>query len=513
MNYLNNISVARKLRLIAGVVLILMIALGGTAWWQMSKMNAQTDQILKYRVSGVKDAGQMQYVAARLRTREYRISVTKPEQMESALASYQKAIDEFDKASQSYGKFIYDKEEQKLFDEANRAWKSYLEKADTYIQPAKAGDNAAAIQAVAGRVKEFDELLKYITALIEYNEKGATSDAVQVSETYDHAKTTVILGVGLAVVLAMLLTWVVTRAISTPLKEALELAEKVSKGDLTFTVTSDSRDEIGRLLGALKRMNHSLVDIVSQVRNGSDSIATGSAQIATGNADLSQRTEQQASSLQETAASMEEMSATARNNADSARQAVTISRNASQTALLGGQVVSSVVETMTEINESSKQISNIISVIDEIAFQTNILALNAAVEAARAAEHGRGFAVVASEVRQLAQRSAAAAKEIKTLIHQSVERVETGTKQVDQARVTMDDIVSQVTEVTRMLDAIGTASSEQTDGIMQVNQAVSQLDQVTQQNAALVEESAAAAESLKQQAANLAQVVSTFKLR
>lgn len=513
MNYLKNMSVARKLRLIAGVVLILMIALGTVALRQMSEMTKQTDQILKFRVSGVRDAGQMQYVATRLRTRQYRMAVTPPEQMDAAIASYRKAIDEFDKASKSYGEFIYDKKEQALYDDAVNSWKDFIQKYEIIPEASKRGDLEEASQYVKGAIKDFDQVLAKITLLIDYNEKGAKTDAVVVAETYDHAKAVIISGVTFAALMSLVLTVVIGRLISTPLQKAVELSEKVSKGDLTSVITHDSKDETGKLLAALKRMNDSLVGIVSQVRNSSDSIATGSAQIATGNADLSQRTEQQASSLQETAASMEQMSATARSNADSARHAVTISRNASQTALLGGQVVSSVVDTMTQINESSKQISSIISVIDEIAFQTNILALNAAVEAARAAEHGRGFAVVASEVRQLAQRSAGAAKEIKTLIHQSVERVETGTKQVDQARITMDDIVSQVTEVTRLLDAIGTASNEQNDGIMQVNQAVSQLDQVTQQNAALVEESAAAAESLKHQAASLAETVSTFKLR
>jgi methyl-accepting chemotaxis protein len=286
----------------------------------------------------------------------------------------------------------------------------------------------------------------------------------------------------------------------------------VASGDLSSHIHSRHHDETGQLLAALKRMNESLVDMVGRVRNASDSIATGSTQIATGNADLSQRTEEQASNLQQTAASMEELTATVKHNADTARQAEQLATSASTVAEQGGTMVGQVVSTMGDISASSKKIADIIGVIDGIAFQTNILALNAAVEAARAGEQGRGFAVVAGEVRALAQRSAQAAKEIKTLIAESVEKVDNGTRLVGDAGQTMEDIVAQVKRVSDLIGEISHSSIEQSTGIGQIGQAVTQLDQVTQQNAALVEESAAAAESLKHQAGQLAELVAVFKL-
>ncbi|MBC7415460.1 MAG: methyl-accepting chemotaxis protein, partial [Herminiimonas sp.] len=278
------------------------------------------------------------------------------------------------------------------------------------------------------------------------------------------------------------------------------------------SIVVNSTDETGRLLQALKDMNANLQKIVAEVRSGTDTIATASSEIASGNLDLSSRTEQQASSLEETASSMEELTSTVKQNADNARQANGLAMTASEVARKGGSVVAEVVQTMGSINASSRKIIDIIAVIDGIAFQTNILALNAAVEAARAGEQGRGFAVVASEVRNLAQRSAAAAKEIKSLIGDSVEKVEIGTKLVDQAGATMGEIVDSVRRVTDIMGEITAASQEQTAGIEQINQAITEMDNVTQQNAALVEEAAAAAESLQDQAANLSQVVSVFKL-
>jgi methyl-accepting chemotaxis protein len=267
------------------------------------------------------------------------------------------------------------------------------------------------------------------------------------------------------------------------------------------------------LLEALKDMNESLVRIVGEVRAGTNTIALASTQIASGNVDLSSRTESQASSLQMTASSMEELTSTVKHNADNATQANKLAATASEVAVKGGSVVSQVIATMGAINESAKKIVDIIGVIDSIAFQTNILALNAAVEAARAGEQGRGFAVVAAEVRSLAQRSAAAAKEIKTLISDSVEKVEAGTKLVDQAGSTMDEVVMSVRHVTDIISEIAAASHEQTSGIEQVNQAIIQIDDVTQQNAALVEEAAAAASALQDQARSLSTVVSVFKLK
>ena len=312
--------------------------------------------------------------------------------------------------------------------------------------------------------------------------------------------------------ISLLVAFFATRSITTPLKEAVGIAQRVANGDLTSDIEVKTHDETGQMMDALKYMNDSLMKIVGEVRAGTETIASASTEIASGNLDLSHRTEQQAASLQETSASMRDLTDTVKKNADNAHQANKLAVSASEVAAKGGNVVSQVVETMGSINASSKKIVDIISVIDGIAFQTNILALNAAVEAARAGEQGRGFAVVASEVRNLAQRSAAAAKEIKTLIGDSVEKVEIGSKLVGQAGTTMDEVVASVKRVTDIMSEITTASQAQSSGIEQVNRSIAQMDEVTQQNAALVEEAAAAAEAMQNQAGNLAQVVSVFKL-
>jgi methyl-accepting chemotaxis protein len=317
---------------------------------------------------------------------------------------------------------------------------------------------------------------------------------------------------GITLLLSAAVAWLVSRSITRPLTEAVDVARRVADGDLTTTVEVKSTDETGQLMSALQTMNGNLYNIVSQVRQGTDTIATASSEIATGNMDLSARTEQQAGSLEETASAMEELTSTVRQNADNARQANQLAVSASSVAVDGGTVVGKVVDTMSSINDSSKKIVDIIGVIDGIAFQTNILALNAAVEAARAGEQGRGFAVVASEVRSLAQRSAAAAKEIKILIDDSVAKVDTGSKLVEQAGTTMNEVVASVKRVTDIVGEISAASQEQSQGIEEVGRAITNIDETTQQNAALVEESAAAAQSLQDQAAKLMQLVSVFKL-
>ena len=319
-------------------------------------------------------------------------------------------------------------------------------------------------------------------------------------------------GLALLLVCGGALIWAISRNTTRAIAQAVQVAQTVAAGDLRSQIVVQGRDEPAQLLAALQTMNQSLVQVVAQVREGSDQIATASSQIATGNADLSQRTEEQASNLQQTAASMEQLTSTVQTNADTARQASTVVRGATEAAREGGATVGQVVSTMEAISQSSRKIHDIIGVIDGIAFQTNILALNAAVEAARAGEQGRGFAVVAAEVRNLAQRSAAAAKEIKQLISESVERVEAGTALVADAGQSVGRIVEQVARVNQLIDSIAAASAEQASGIGQVGNAVSQLDQVTQQNAALVEESAAAADSLQQQAQRLSGLVGRFQL-
>ena len=358
----------------------------------------------------------------------------------------------------------------------------------------------------------FQSMIENFKALVEM-EKRLAQDKYDSADALFNRLLGVLLGLlVVALVSSASLAIYMSRKIVRPLKYAISAADKIAGGDLTAAIRIEGRDETRDLLHALKEMNDALKAIVGEVRERSEAIVTGTKQIATGNADLSQRTEEQASNLEETASSMEELTSTVKQNAENAKQANQLALGASAVAVKGGEVVGQVVQTMSSINESSKKIVDIISVIDGIAFQTNILALNAAVEAARAGEQGRGFAVVATEVRNLAQRSAAAAKEIKTLIGDSVDKVGAGTKLVDEAGKTMEEIVNSVKRVTDIMAEITAASLEQSAGIEQVNQAITQMDEMTQQNAALVEEAAAAAESLEEQADRLEQTVVQFRV-
>jgi methyl-accepting chemotaxis protein len=351
-----------------------------------------------------------------------------------------------------------------------------------------------------------------LAALIASEKRQNEEATAQADATYALARNLTI-GISLlALVAGLAIAWLITRSITAPINRAVAIAETVAAGDLTSEIEVHGRDETSMLLRALKTMNDSLQQIVGQVRAGTDTMTTASQEIASGNLDLSSRTEQQAGSLEETASSMEELTSTVKQNDDNARQANSLAVTASDLASKGGAVIASVVQTMEAINDSSKKIVDIISVIDGIAFQTNILALNAAVEAARAGEQGRGFAVVATEVRNLAHRSAAAAKEIKTLISDSVTKVDSGAQLVDQAGSTMNDVVDSVRRVRDMIAEITAASREQSMGIEQVNQAIIEMDSVTQQNAALVEQSAAAAASMQEQAVELADLVGKFVL-
>src|SRR5476649_1918502 len=360
--------------------------------------------------------------------------------------------------------------------------------------------------------KEQTAYLNALTDLIKFQTAAIDQAKVDAQQAYVGARTMMVVLTVLATALAAGVVVWVTRSITSPLNRAVGMAQAVADGDLTTRIDCDSEDETGQLLRALSDMNSCLARTVGQVRQGTDTISLASQEIASGNLDLSSRTEQQAASLEETASSMEELTSTVTQNADNARQATTLVIAASDFATKGGRVVGQVVTTMGAIKASSSKIVDIISVIDGIAFQTNILALNAAVEAARAGEQGRGFAVVASEVRTLAQRSASAAKEIKELIGHSVETVDAGARLVDEAGATMDGIVSAVKQVADIMTEISAASTEQSSGIAQINQSIVQIDDVTQQNAALVEQAAAAAQSMREQADLLAQAVSVFKL-
>jgi methyl-accepting chemotaxis protein len=389
----------------------------------------------------------------------------------------------------------------------------YIAVRKTYFDTLKSGDAAAAEQQLqSSLMPAVNRYLDSMGALQKRQHDLVNAEVVNLQAKDEREMLWMLILAGLAIGVGVVVAWRITRSVTVPVLEAVEVARSVAAGDLTRQVQTTRTDELGDLLNALGAMKTSLVNTVGQVRSAADSINTASAEIASGNQDLSARTEQAASNLEETAASMEELTSTVSQSADAARQANQLAASASAIAVRGGEVVGQVVTTMDEINHSSKKISDIIGVIDGIAFQTNILALNAAVEAARAGEQGRGFAVVAGEVRNLAQRSAEAAKEIKSLIGTSVDKVEAGSRLVADAGQTMSEIVGSVQRVSDIIGEITAASGEQSSGISQVNTAVSQLDQMTQQNAALVEESAAAAESLKGQAARLLQVIQVFRL-
>jgi methyl-accepting chemotaxis protein-1 (serine sensor receptor) len=442
-------------------------------------------------------------------------AVAKPDEDNAAnlqrVEGFQKASDT---AWKTYLALPVDAEEKKLSDDVEAKRKVYLQDAaGALIAAIRAGQREEAERLMFEKMPAlFSPLTRSADALTAYQLKTAAATYAASQSMYGQFLIAAIGGVVLGLIIVTLTGIFLIRAITQPLQEAIGHFDAISAGDLTSRIEVKSTNEMGMLMNGLQKMQKNLIDTVTNVRQGSASIAAASSQIAAGNLDLSSRTEQQAASLEETASSMEELTATVKQNADNARQANQLAVSASDVAVKGGAVVIQVVDTMGAINASAKKIVDIIGVIDGIAFQTNILALNAAVEAARAGEQGRGFAVVASEVRSLAQRSAAAAKEIKSLIGDSVEKVDTGSKLVTEAGSTMDEVVGSVKRLTDIIGEITAASDEQSAGIEQVNQAIGQMDQTTQQNAALVEEAAAAAGSLQEQAGHLERVVGVFKL-
>ena len=511
---LNNMTIKSRLVFVIGFLSALLVAIGSLGIYGLNQTNDSFKGVYEDRAVPLGDLGfivdRMQRIRLNATMSAYGRS---PDIVKERKAMNDTRDAEIAKTWQKYMATTLTPEESASAEKFEQQWKVYVESRDRTMNFAFAGDFDAAIHnATADAGAKFDAAHATMFSLLELQRDVAASEYAGAQSTYENIFMITVAVVALGVLLAIIIGFLLIRAIINPLNEAVAVANAVASGDLTSRIDANSTNETGRLLQALKTMNDNLVDLVSKVRAGTDQIATASGEIASGNTDLSQRTEEQASSLEETASSMEELTSTVKQNSDNARQANQLAANASEIAVKGGAVVGQVVQTMSSINESSKKIVDIISVIDGIAVQTNILALNAAVEAARAGEQGRGFAVVATEVRTLAQRSAAAAKEIKELISDSVSKVEDGSRLVDEAGATMDEIVTAVKRVTDIMSEISAASNEQSSGIEQVNQAVTQMDEVTQQNAALVEEAAAAAESMNDQAQALTQAVSVFKL-
>jgi methyl-accepting chemotaxis protein len=519
MRNFTDLKIGTRLGFGFAVLLLLQLAISGIGMRQMAELSdrittlTEVSQAKASELSDIEGAVGARAIAARNLALLTDPAAQKPdvERVKAAQAAIDKHMDALAAFMQPGGKS--NAEERQRFDQLRALEAQYLPLATRIVGLATSQKTDEAVKSLTQECMPLlTKMMAHIAAFNELMKSESAASAEAARTTYQNAKWLIVAITIASLGAGVFIAWWLTQSIRGPIGQAVGVAQRVAAGDLTADIPATQSDEAGQLLAALKQMNDSLVTVVSNVRRSSDSIATGSSQIAMGNMDLSHRTEEQASALEETAASMEQLGTTVRQNADNAKQANQLALGASAVAIRGGEVVSQVVDTMKGINDSSKKIADIIGVIDGIAFQTNILALNAAVEAARAGEQGRGFAVVASEVRSLAQRSAEAAKEIKALISVSVERVEQGTSLVDQAGVTMKEIVGAIKRVTDIMGEISNASAEQSAGVAQVGEAVTQMDKTTQQNAALVEESAAAAESLKQQAQQMVQAVAVFKL-
>ncbi len=510
---LTGFSIAAKLRLAFLLLLLMLIGMAVFSYDRMSRINAQVDQLGRVNVPAMESVS-----GIRIGMAQYRMGVTLALLADDGSGG--KAADTARREGLAYAEkylkilidFASGDDERATSRQLAASWKSYRELAEKAVALAQAGQSSEALLLAADSARPYDDMAGILKFISDSVSQESAASVIDGERAYLWAWRALI-AVSLAALLFTLgLARLLIGGIAAPLRRAVDAANHIAEGGLDREIGASGRDEIGQLLSAMQRMQQALVGIVAGVRREAENVATASIEIASGNADLSTRTEAQAAALEETAATMNELSATVQKNADDARQASSTAQQASAVALQGGQVVQEVVQTMRGIESSSQRISDIVGTIDGIAFQTNILALNAAVEAARAGEQGRGFAVVATEVRSLAQRSSLAARETKALIHESVERIQTGARLVDRAGQTMQEIVAAVRSVSAIVAEISQASVAQSGDIAEVEGAIRQLDDALQQNAALVEQSAAASESLRQQAGNLLGTVSVFRI-
>jgi len=514
MHWFHHLKIANKLLLAFALVIAMTCVMGIFSIVQLVKVSNSSTDIAKNWMPATRHIGEVQTSLARFRISEATHILQEDEAaMKAADKSLSTRRDTMRKQQESLSALVTDPEEKRIYAAFLQDLDAYMAESSKLTALSHAGnkDEARAVFKGASN-KIYRTINEEFEALAKHNDEGSNASEQAAEQTFGMSRKLIIGALVLLVGVGLLLAVWVARMVAAPLTEAVSVAQRVARGDLTAVIDVGSRDETGMVMSSLRDMNESLARVVGQVRGSTDAIATASAQIASGNLDLSARTEGQASSLEETASAMEELTATVRQNADNARLANQLAQSASNVAADGGKVVGEVITTMVAIGAASRKIVDIIAVIDGIAFQTNILALNAAVEAARAGEQGRGFAVVASEVRNLAQRSATAAKEIKQLIEDSVQQMDSGTVLVKQAGHTMEQVVASVRNVSEVVGEISASSVEQRSGIEEINKAIGQIDATTQRNAALVEEAAAAAAALQEESAQLATVVSRFRL-